>query len=187
VSPAEETQADAGAAPAPAERLQLPAYRVLITGSRDFPQPELVRHELTRLWLLHEGPFVVAHGACPTGPDDDAYRWVTDMIEAEMGVVSDDPMPADWDHCTDHCRPGHRVTKKPGDIHHPGLLDDYCPAAGPRRNGEVVARGADRCLAFISPCTNRRCHKPQPHGSHGATGCADLAEKAGIPTRRWTA
>lgn len=162
-------------------------YRVIITGSRDFSKPGLVRRTLTDLWLIHPGPFVVGHGACPTGPDDDAYRWVTDMTEAEMGDVSDDPTPADWDHCADRCRPGHRIRKRPGDIYHPGLLPDYCPAAGPRRNGTVVAKGADQCLAFIGPCTNRRCRRPEPHGSHGATGCADLAEKAGIPTRRWTA
>jgi hypothetical protein len=51
----------------------------------------------------------------------------------------------------------------------------------------MVSLGADRCLAFIGPCTSPRCRKAGPHPSHGASGCADLAEAAGIPVRRWTA
>lgn len=61
------------------------------------------------------------------------------------------------------------------------------PACGPIRNRYMVGLGADIALAFIGPCTKTTCRKPQPHGSHGATGCADLAETAGIPVRRFTA
>ncbi len=56
--------------------------------------------------------------------------------------------------------------------------------AGPLRNAAMVARGADVCLAFIGDCSSPRCRKPGPHPSHGATGCAALAEEAGIPVRR---
>jgi hypothetical protein len=68
---------------------------------------------------------------------------------------------------------------------HPADWDRHGRAAGFRRNAEMVDAGADVCLAFIGPCSKRGCPDPQPHGSHGASHTADLAEKAGIPVRRF--
>lgn len=62
----------------------------------------------------------------------------------------------------------------------------YGNAAGPIRNTFMVNDGADICLAFINPCIKENCtRQPKPHGSHGTTHCADFAEAAGIPVKRY--
>jgi len=139
-----------------------PPYRVLVTGSRDWSRGDLVRLalEIAFCEAVSNGRLTtVVHGACPDGADAPAVDWANYMISRGMPVKVE-PHPADW---RAHGR-----------------------AAGPRRNAEMVAVGADEALAFIGPCTSTRCRCPGPHGSHGATGCARLAEQAGIPTKRWT-
>jgi hypothetical protein len=71
-----------------------------------------------------------------------------------------------------------RATGLPVEERHPALWRSggvFDRSAGCRRNAEMVAAGAHLCLAFIRA------------GSKGASHCAGLAERAGIPTRRWTA
>ena len=56
--------------------------------------------------------------------------------------------------------------------------------AGFIRNAEMVKAGADAGVAFVAPCSDSRCARAGPHGSHGATNCADQAEAAGITVDR---
>lgn len=55
---------------------------------------------------------------------------------------------------------------------HPAQWNRLGRGAGHARNRAMITLGADVCLAFIRD------------GSPGATGCAELAEAAGIPTYR---
>jgi YspA, cpYpsA-related SLOG family len=67
---------------------------------------------------------------------------------------------------------GYRQEAHPADWRPGGVFDR---SAGFRRNAEMIATRPDVVLAFIRD------------GSAGATHCAGLAEKAGIPVRRFTA
>ncbi len=57
--------------------------------------------------------------------------------------------------------------------------------AGFERNQEMVNSGADIWMAFMMPCSKPNCRITEPHESHGATDCANRAESAGIPTKRY--
>lgn len=146
---------------------------ILLAGGRELPEPGIVAGTLADITLnIAEGPVIVRHGACPgkKSADQAASDWIRDC--GEWLGVTEDPMPADWDHCTDDCPPGHRRRKKPGDTAHPGRLPDYCPAAGPRRNAAMVAKEprAEWMVAFPDPASP----------SYGTRNCMRLAKAAGI-------
>jgi hypothetical protein len=67
---------------------------------------------------------------------------------------------------------------------HPADWDFYGKQAGFIRNQEMVDLGADLCMAFLALCIKPKCGH-YPHYSHGASHCADAAERAGIMVWRY--
>lgn len=67
--------------------------RVLVTGSRAWPDPVRVAHELTQLYLQH-GPYTLIHGACATGADAAAHHWY-ETAGMDLGCI-EVRYPADW-------------------------------------------------------------------------------------------
>lgn len=137
--------------------------RMLFTGSRNYRDRGRVWAEADALLAAH-GPFVAVHGRHPKGAD----RYISEWVRARraQGVpVEEEPHPADWNGpCEPTCKHGPRPVGNRGQT--------YCPAAGPRRNAAMVALGAQLYRAFIR------------HQSPGASGCAELADQAGIPGER---
>lgn len=141
-------------------------YVVLGTGSRSVTRRHLVTMELTGCLTKAQSlgrRLVVRHGMCPDGADMLMHSWATTMRDRGWNVVPE-PHPAQ-NHPTEDFGPW--------------------PGAGPRRNTHMVNLGADEALAFIDLCSSPRCRRVDPHGSHGATDCANKAHKAGITVKAY--
>lgn len=105
-------------------------YRVLVTGSRDWPHPQTVEDALNHTFHNRpRSPLVVVHGACRTGADQHASQWA--QAAMTTGPVVEEQHPAAW-------TTGRR--------------------AGPERNARMVALGADLCLAFLTPASRGGAH-----------------------------
>lgn len=115
-------------------------YRLLITGSRNWDNWDVIREALSVVHAEHGTNVILVHG-CARGADTmcaavaQQYEWT---IEEH---------PADW--------------------------DKHGRAAGPIRNAQMVALGADLCIGFLGVA------------SKGTRHCLAQAEKAGIPTRQY--
>jgi hypothetical protein len=129
--------------------------RLLVTGSRAFTDPALMRAALTYAGRLLGRNAVLVHGGA-RGADQ-----IAALIWTDWGLPTD-AHPADWDTCTIDCPDGHRKIRADG--------SSWCPTAGFRRNQEMVDAGAELCLAF-------------PIGASTGTGdCRRRAAAAGIET-----
>ncbi|MBO0813849.1 MAG: DUF2493 domain-containing protein [Actinobacteria bacterium] len=141
------------------------SYRVLVTGSRDWDDRRRIFGALDALLAQCEmeprKTLVVIHGDAPQGADAMARRWVYVKLNATVADVREERHPAQW--------------------------GTHGKRAGFIRNAEMVDTGADLCLAYVMPCSRPGCRRRDEHGSHGATHCADLTEKAGIDVRRFYA
>jgi hypothetical protein len=132
-------------------------YRILVTGSREWNAEGTLRQA-----LIAAG----SRAADDTGP----------VIIHGACPRGADAMADRW--ARDYGFPAER---------HLADWERHRKRAGFARNEHMVSLGANVCLAFVMPCTDSRCRRKDPHGSHGATHCAGLAEKAGIETRRFYA
>jgi hypothetical protein len=128
--------------------------RVIVTGSRTWHDRKAVWVELDRQLLMCDR-LTVVWGRAYMGADRHAGTWTG--FGRRPKVIIPEPHPADW--------------------------DKYRKAAGMIRNTEMVALGADACLAFLMPCMLQGCLKSggRHHWTHGGTDCADKAAAAGIP------
>lgn len=114
--------------------------RILVTGSRHWQNREVIREALAYQW--RQNPYdTLVSGACRTGADP-----IAESVWRDFGGTVE-RHEADWK-CSDS--------------------DGYDPSAGPRRNQDMVDRGADICLAFPT------------RSSKGTLDCARRARAAGI-------
>jgi hypothetical protein len=129
--------------------------RVIVAGDRHWYAPDLAKQVVNRLLLRYGTGLVIVHGAA-TGIDS-SFAEVCD----DLGVAQE-PHPARW-----------KDLKAPGAVirydrrNHP-----YNANTGPERNAEMVAAGAEMCVAF---------HRFLA-GSRGTKDCVRRANEAGIPT-----
>ena len=116
--------------------------RILVTGSRDWTDMETIRGALSEAWHL-------------LGQPSDAV-----LVQGECHLGGADKIAAyiwsGW---------GYEVEGHPAEVGPNGHV------LGPKRNAEMVALGADVCLAFPLP------------SSRGTKNCMRLAREAGIPLR----
>ncbi|MEU7855198.1 SLOG family protein [Nonomuraea sp. NPDC049141] len=145
-------------------------YVVLVTSSRTWDDADAIRNAFAPIIAEREPDNVtVRHGRARGGD------MLADRIARQLGAHVEQ-RPADWNVCASpRCTPSHRKRREDGST--------YCPAAGLVWDAQMVNDGSDMCLAFIDPCADPRCRKKEPHGSHGATTTACMAEEAGIPVR----
>lgn len=142
-------------------------YRVLVTGSRGWADPDLIYTDLDdMLAVAFPGGLTVVEGGCQDSPDLMARQWA----EAKRALGAD-------------------VTIE----EHPITDEDwarYGRAAGPRRNAIMLESlgGYGEVAAFISPCTVTACRwtargklRSGPHGTHGSSGCVLMAWERSIP------
>lgn len=96
--------------------------RVIVTGSRAWPDAQAVYDALSRVYADH-GPFTLVHGACATGADSQAHHWY-EVAGRSLGC---------------------------GEIQYRAQWAKFGKRAGPARNVHMIQAGADLVLAFPLP------------------------------------
>jgi len=144
--------------------------RYLVTGSRDWTDRGTIARTIQRYMNSHLP--MLYEGHIPQHRD-----W-SDVVIVHGGARGADLLAAEW---AEGCDPPIKTEA------HPLTAADWEAhprVAGYLRNIDMVAAGADVCFAFVKPCRKLNCNRIEPHGSHGASHCSDLAESVGIETIR---
>lgn len=145
--------------------------RILITGSRNWTDRLLISRTILQEINAHCGMLIDAQ--------NNPIRRDTERVTiVHGGAAGADLLAHNWArYSTPPIRTEpHPVTRRD--------WQEFPKMAGFMRNAAMVDLGADVCLAFIRPCSKPSCTRMEPHGSHGASQCSDLAESKGIRTRR---
>jgi len=142
-------------------------YRILVTGSRLWDDWRVVVAALDEAAPGWARDVVVVHGRCD--PRRPGTGQMIPWAEAEKLPAAEQWKLASADWLADRWAVLHGAMPE----RHAADWGRYGKPAGFRRNAEMVNRGADVCLCFVKD------------NSRGATHCANLAEKAGIPVRRY--
>lgn len=132
-------------------------HRLLVSGGRDLPEPEIV---WLPLWIaLHRvGAMIVMHGDCLSGADLYARQWF-----GLPGQTFNRP-PRRYEPKVEYLAVEER---------HPAQWDRYGKAAGSIRNQEMVNADPDVCYAFPTP------------RSQGTLDCMARAWVRGVPVYVW--
>jgi hypothetical protein len=157
----------------------LTVRRVGVTGSRIWDDPAAIREALVLAQGNRPpGEMLLVHGKCPprsrTKPPA-VVRWnYARMLLPETRLNF---LGADW--LADVIARGldWKVEQWPA------RWDLDTRRGGFIRDEAMVAAGADEWLAFVMRCTDLRCARRPPHGSHGAAGTFAMVEKAGMQRR----
>ena len=134
--------------------------RVIFTGSRTWPADDTLWLDVVVAGLVDLGMVAASIGDCRTGVD----ALLLPRLQDALGAENVTRFEATWNRCF----PRHPVVP----CRHRPSWGGRCPAAGLRRNQEMVDVGGDRCVALSDgPITDSR----------GTFDCAVRAKIAGIP------
>lgn len=139
--------------------------RILMTGSRSWTAVQFATDAINAgIALLdsHARESVLVHGAA-AGADA-----LCATVATGLGMATE-AHPASWHEHGSDCPASHA-----------GLRT--CKKAGHRRNAEMIALGADVCLAFPTHGLHLAPGEDRKDTSRGTWDCATKAKDAGIPT-----
>ena len=154
-------------------------YKVGVTGSRTWDDPAMIREALIAAQAGRPASgMLLMHGKCPprsrsTPPTVVRWNYARMLLpDTRLNFLG-----ADWLADVTARGLGWQIEQWPA------RWDLDSRRGGFIRDAAMMSAGADEWLAFVMRCTDLRCARRPPHGSHGAAGTYAMAEKAGAKRR----